>query len=83
MKILRDGAKGAAAGLAASVGITLLGNYLGQPMLREAGQRVGAIAATYFGDNYGQVAYQVGDAIADRYLRYNGRAISGSMSVGL
>ena len=75
----KDAAYGAAAGLGTSIGLTLLGNYMGQPMLREVGQRAGAIAAGHFGSDYGQIAYQVGDAIADRYLRYQGNAISGTM----
>lgn len=74
--ILKKMAMGAGAGLATSIGLTLAGRYLRQPMLSEAGQRIGAIAAGHFGDDYGQVAYQIGDAIADRYLRYNGMALT-------
>ena len=78
--MLKDAAYGTGAGLAASIGLTLLGNRLGQPMMREAGQRVGAIAASHFGGTIGQVGYQVADAVFDRYVSVPGAGrISGQI----
>ena len=74
---------GTAAGLAVSIGLTMLGKRMGQPMLAELGQRGGAIAATHFGKTPGQIGYQIGDAMFDRYLMMNGDNITGTRGVGV
>ena len=43
----------------------------------EVGQRAGAVAAGKWGGNYGQIGYQVGDAVADRFIMLGGQRISG------
>ena len=77
MRMARDAAVGAGVGAATSIGLTMVGNYTNQPALREVGQRTGAILASHFGGTPGQVGYQVVDAVADRYVRFNGMAVSG------
>ena len=84
MRLVKDAAYGTVAGLVASIGLTLLGTRIGQPVLREAGQRVGAVAATHFGGTAGQVGFQVVDAIADRYINVPGIGrISGQLTAGV
>ena len=82
-RMLKDAAFGGVGGLATSVGLTLAGQYTNQPMLREAGQRGGAIVAGHVGGDIGQITYQVADAIADRYLRYGGMGVSGTAGYGV
>ena len=59
---------GLAAGLAVSIPLTLYAKYSNQPMLMEAGQRGGAVAATAIGGTPGQVGYQIADAVFDRFV---------------
>jgi len=80
---LKKGAIGGAAGLALSIGLTMAGRYTNQPMLGEVGQRAGAVAATWVGGLPGQIAYQVGDAVFDRFVNVDGGSISGQGFVGV
>ena len=66
------------AGMAVSIPLTMYGQKTGNPMLIEAGQRGGAIAASALGGTTGQVAYQVADTIFDRFVQVNGNPISGT-----
>lgn len=59
---------GLIAGLIPAVGLGLLARHLNQPVLFEAGERIGAIAASHFGGTYGQVAFQVVDAAVERVI---------------
>ena len=82
-RMLKDAVYGGLGGLAASIGLTMAGRYLNQPVMAEVGQRTGAVVAGHLGNDIGQVTYQVGDAIADRYLRNNGMVLSGTMGYGV
>ena len=68
MNTLKKAGKGAGLGLGVSIGLGILANRTGNPQLKEAGQRGGAIAASYIGGTAGQVAYQIADAVADRFV---------------
>jgi len=69
---------GTAAGLAVSIPLTLAGRHYKQPILIEAGQRIGSIASTAVGGTPGNAAYQAADAVFDRFVMYQGQSISGS-----
>lgn len=77
-RFAKKAAMGTAAGLAISIPLTLAGQYFRQPILVEAGQRVGAIAATAVGGTPGETGYQAADAVFDRFVMVGGRGISGS-----
>ena len=72
MSMVKKAAKGGLIGIAASIGMTIVGQRLGQPLLAEAGQRGGAILASKFGGTAGQAAYQVLDAAFDRVVSVPG-----------
>ena len=82
-KMAKDAAFGGLGGLAASIGLTVAGRYLNQPVMAEVGQRAGAVIAGHLGGDIGQITYQVGDAVADRYLRNNGMVLSGTVGYGV
>lgn len=65
-------------GLAVSVPLTIYGQKTGNAMLIEAGQRGGAIVASALGGTTGQVAYQIADAVFDRFVVSGGNIVSGS-----
>jgi len=73
---------GVAAGLAISVPLTWYGRKTGNPVLIEAGQRVGSVASTYMGGTIGNASYQAADAIFDRVLVSGGGVPSFSGSQG-
>jgi len=79
----KKAALGTAAGLAVSIPLTLLARHTNQPALMELGQRGGAVAATLIGGPVGEVGYQAGDALFDRFVVYQGSGISGSKQVYL
>ena len=83
MDIVKDTGIGAGVGIATSIGLTMLGNYINQPRLREVGQRTGAVLASHFGGTPGQIGYQVVDAVADRYVGVNGMRVSGAITGGV
>ena len=73
--------KAAGIGVGLSVGSGFVAGRAGAqaPLVRELGQRGGAIAASKFGGTAGQMAFQVADALLDRYLaRGTGINIGGS-----
>jgi len=65
---LKRGLKGLAAGLAVAVPLSFAARYMAQPILFEAGERAGAIAATKFGGTWGQVLFQGVDALIERAI---------------
>lgn len=65
---IKRAAKGALAGLAVAVPMGILARRTGNSMLFEVGERAGAVAASYFGGTWGQVAFQGIDAAAERYI---------------
>jgi len=70
---------GVIAGEAISIPLTLAGRYMRQPLLIEAGQRVGSVVSTAAGGTPGNAAYQAIDAIFDRVVSIpNFGGISGS-----
>jgi len=75
---LKRAAYGVAAGLAVSIPLTLAGRHFKQPLLIEAGQRVGSVSSTIAGGAPGNAAYQAADAIFDRVVVYQGQGISGT-----
>lgn len=66
------------AGLAFSIPLTMYGQKTQNPMLVEAGQRGGAVIASWMGGTTGQLSYQAADAAFDRFVVMNGNSISGS-----
>lgn len=78
-------AKGVGLGLAVAIPLTIAGQRLGQPLLAEAGQRLGSIASTYVGGTIGNASYQAADAIFDRFVSVPslGGRISGTGQVYL
>ena len=81
--VAKKAAIGTVAGLAIAVPLTLAAKYLGKPILVEAGQRGGAIAASAVGGPVGETGFQVVDAIFDRFVRVDGQGISGTSVVYL
>lgn len=83
--LLKKTLKGALIGTGTSILLTQLGRYTNQPWMREAGQRVGSIAATYFGGTPGNVGYQAMDAAFDRFVNIPqlGGPVSGTQEVYL
>ena len=77
MSMARKAAIGAAAGLAISIPLTMLGIRTGRPELVEAGQRVGSVSSAHFGGTVGNAAYQGVDALFDRFVVVGGNNISG------
>ncbi len=75
---LKRAGLGTVAGLAVSIPLTLAGRHFRQPLLIEAGQRVGSVVSTAVGGTPGNAGYQAGDAIFDRFVVYQGSGISGS-----
>jgi len=65
---LKRGLKGLGAGLAVAVPLSLFARYSRQPMLFEAGERIGAVAATKFGGTWGQILFQGVDAAIERII---------------
>lgn len=61
-------AKGALAGLAVAVPLSLFARYSGRPELFELGERAGAVAASKFGGTWGQVGFQALDAAVERLI---------------
>lgn len=78
----KKAAFGTAAGLVVSVPLTLIGKKIGQPILIEAGQRIGSVAASAAGGPIGVTGYQTADAIFDRFLVGNGNMPSFSGTQG-
>ena len=77
MSMARKAAIGAAAGLAVSIPLTMLGIRTGRPELVEAGQRVGSVSSAHFGGTIGNAAYQGVDALFDRFVSVGGAGVSG------
>jgi len=75
---LKRAGYGTLAGLAVSVPLTLAGRHFNQPLLIEAGQRIGSVASTVAGGTPGNAAYQAADAVFDRVVMYQGAGVSGS-----
>lgn len=73
----KKAAYGALAGLALAVPLSLGAKYLGQPTLLEAADRGGSIAASAAGGPVGVTAYQVADALFDRFVVFGNTNISG------
>ena len=82
-RLAKKGALGAAAGMAVAIPISLAAKYLNKPALVEVADRGGAIAASALGGTPGVIAYQVADAVFDRFVVYNGQGISGGSQVYL
>jgi len=80
---LKKGVMGTAAGLAVSVGLTMAGRQMNQPMLTEVGQRAGAVVATWLGGMPGQIGYQIGDGLFDRFVGVGGSSITGQRSLAV
>ena len=79
----KKAAYGAAAGLALAVPLSLGAKYLGQPMLLEAADRGGSVAAAAAGGSVGVFAYQIADALFDRFVIYPpNTSLSGTRSGG-
>ena len=78
----KKAAYGALAGLALAVPLSLGAKYLGQPALLEAADRGGSIAASAAGGPVGVTAYQVADALFDRFVIFQNTSLSGSRSGG-
>jgi len=79
--VMRDAKRagfGTVAGLAVSIPLTLAGRHFRQPLMIEAGQRIGSVVSTVAGGTPGNAGYQMADAIFDRFVMYQGRGISGS-----
>jgi len=74
----KKAAFGTAAGMAISIPLTLAGRHFRQPLLIEAGQRIGSIASTIAGGTPGNTGYQAADALFDRVVIYQGQGVSGS-----
>jgi len=74
---------GTVAGLAVSIPLTLAGRHFQQPLLVEAGQRIGSVISTVAGGVPGNAGYQAADAIFDRFVMYQGRGVSGGRMVYL
>jgi len=72
---------GAGVGLAVSIPLTLAARYFNQPMLAEVGQRAGSVASAHFGGSLGNLGYQMGDAIFDRFVSSGGSIVSGTQGV--
>ena len=68
----KKAAMGGAAGLAVSIPLTLAAKFLNKPVLREVGQRGGAIVSSAAGGTPGEVLYQAIDAVADRIVSVPG-----------
>ena len=79
----KKAAYGALAGLAIAVPLSLGAKYLGKPALLEAADRGGSIAAAAAGGPVGVTAYQVADALFDRFVIFEGNNISGGKQVYL
>jgi len=75
---LKKAGLGTVGGLAVSIPLTLAGKHFRQPLLVEAGQRVGSIVSTAIGGTPGNAGYQTADAIFDRVVMYQGSGVSGS-----
>lgn len=76
---LMDGIKGLAAGLAIAVPASFLAQRLNAPIIFEAGERGGAIAASALGGTWGQVAFQAADAAIERVLPQLGTGSGGGI----
>ena len=76
--MIRKVAIGALAGLAISAPLTILGQRTGNPLFVELGQRGGSIASAHLGGGMGNLGYQVGDALFDRFVSVGGNPISGA-----
>ena len=81
MAMARKAAVGAFAGLAVSIPLTMLGIRIGQPVLVEAGQRIGSISSSHFGGTIGVAGYQAADALFDRFVSVGGGGISGTRGI--
>lgn len=68
---------GTALGLAVSIPLTLLARHTNRPELMEVGQRAGSIISSTQGP-VGNAGYQLGDALFDRFVVYQGSPISGT-----
>jgi len=79
----KKAAMGTLAGLAVAIPISLLAKHIRKPELVEVADRAGAVAATAIGGTFGQVGYQIADAVFDRFVVYNGKNISGGSQVYL
>lgn len=73
------GLKGLAAGLAVAVPASFIAQRTGQPAVFEAGERLGAIAASAVGGTWGQVAFQAADALVERALPQLGTGSGGGL----
>ena len=81
-KYAKKAGLGALAGLALAVPLSLGAKFMGQPALLEAADRGGSIAAAAVGGPVGVTAYQVADALFDRFVIFENTSLSGSRSGG-
>ena len=83
-KYAKKAAYGTGLGLAIAVPLTFAAKQFNMPQLMEAGQRLGAIAASAVGGTAGQIGYQAVDAIADRFIfAQGGGGLTGTSEVYL
>lgn len=68
---------GVGLGLLFSIPLTLAGQAIGRSELVEAGQRIGSVASAAAGGTVGNAAYQIADAVFDRFVAVNGQQVSG------
>lgn len=78
----KKAAYGAAAGLAVAIPLSLGAKFTGQPALLEVADRGGSVAAAAAGGPVGVLAYQVADALFDRFVIFENTSLSGSRSGG-
>ena len=76
-KYAKKAGYGALAGMALAVPVSLAAKYLGKPELLEVADRGGSVAAAFGGGPMGVAAYQVADALFDRFVIFENTNISG------
>lgn len=81
-KYAKKAGYGALAGMALAVPVSLAAKYLGQPALLEVADRGGSVAASFGGGPMGVAAYQVADALFDRFVIFENASVSGSRNGG-
>jgi len=82
-RLAKKAGLGAAAGMAVAIPISLAARHLNRPEFVEVADRGGAIAASALGGTAGVIAYQVADALFDRFVVFNGQGVAGGRQVYL
>jgi len=80
-KYAKKAALGTVAGLAVAIPLSLAAKYTNTPALVEIADRAGSVAASALGGPVGVIGYQIADAAFDRFVVYNGQAVSGGQQV--